>query len=255
MNKYHNLDPNLLYFVYTKRDTTWELNDWMASHAFTFILEGSVDYEIEGKKYTFGKNDLIYTCPGTFRKAKTKQMKVVAFDIDIPGVDDIGLPMSLHISDMTKYLPYFQSISDEWLKKGFEYRFKCKGLLIIILHMLFSEAHEQPRNKLVEDMKSYIVENYARPLSVNEIANFVGISTVYCGAIFNKYEGCTINFYINKIRINQAINYLENANMNITEIAHRTGFNDVYYFSRIFKKIAGVPPTYYRRSASRRNEM
>ena len=248
MDKYQDLNPNLEYFVYTHRDTSWGLNDLLRVHALTFILEGSVDYEIEGKKYTFKKNDVIYSPPNTFRKAKTKYMKVVAFDFSIPGVDHIGLPMGLLIGDMSKYLPYFQSINVEWLKKGLEYHLKCKGYLILILHMLFTEIDERPRNNIVEEIKSYIVENYERNLSVSEIAEVMGVSTVYCGAIFKKFEGCTINFYINQIRINQAVNYMTTTWMNNSEVAYRIGFNDVYYFSRMFKKMKGVSPTDFRKT-------
>jgi YesN/AraC family two-component response regulator len=253
MNKYQNLDPNLGYFVYTVRDIEWELNDLMNSHALLFILDGKVEYEIKGEKYIFGKNDMVYIQPGTFRKAKTKWMKVVAFDMSVPGVDDIGLPLVIHISDMSKYIPYFQSINNEWIKKGFEYRLKCKGYLLLVLHMLFSELDEQPRNNMVEDMKTYIVENYDQPLTVNEIAEVMGINTVYCGALFKKYEKCTINHYINQIRINQAISYMRSTSMNISETGYRVGFNDAYYFSRIFKKFAGVSPSDYRKSFLRRD--
>ena len=256
MNKYQDLNPQLNYFVYSERNINWSLHHLMEGHSFTFVLDGSAEYEIEGKIYQLEKNDLLYVRPDTLRKGKTRHMKVVAIDFTLSGVRDLNLPRVLHIYDITKYIPYFQEINTEWLKQGTEYRLKCKGLLILILHMLFTEMDNQPKNRTVEEIKNYIIKNYLSPISVNEIAEMQGISAVYCGAIFKKYEKCTINHYINQIRIHCAISLMETSTLNISEIAFQTGFNDIYYFSRTFKRIVGVPPSDFRkRSGIKDNEI
>jgi len=248
MSKYQDLNPRLDYFVYCERDITWELNDLMEMHAFVFVLDGAVKYEIKEQFYHVEKNHMVYIKPGTFRKAKTKQMKVVAFDVALPQVDDFGFSLITPIHDMSKYLPYFQEIHSEWLKKEGEYHLKCKGLLILILHRLLAGLDNQPRNRTVEKIKDYIVENYPNQLSVNQIAEVFEMSPVYCGALFKKYEQRSINSYITLIRIHQAIDYLENTNMNLSEIAMRIGFNDGYYLSRTFKKVVGITPSEYKRA-------
>lgn len=56
--------------------------------------------------------------------------------------------------------------------------------------------------------------------------------------------GKTTTEYINEVRLKKSIELLKDGNMNITEIAINCGFNDVNYFSRLFKKRYGVsPPT------------
>jgi len=243
MNRYQNLDPQIDYFVYSERDANWTLDDRMMIHSFVFVLDGGAEYEIAGQIYKAGKNDLIYVRPGTCRKARTERMNFVAIDFYLKDNQELDLPSLLHICDITKYIYYFQELNNEWLKQGLEYQLKCKGLLILILHMLFTEVDERPRNKTVEDIKDYIIKNYLAPVSVEEIAQAMRISTVYCGALFKKYEKCTIKHYINQIRINQAISLIETSNMNISEIAYQTGFNDIYYFSKTFKRMVGLPPS------------
>ena len=55
--------------------------------------------------------------------------------------------------------------------------------------------------------------------------------------------GKTITEYINEVRLKKSIELLKSGNVNITEIAIICGFNDVNYFSRLFKKKYGVSPT------------
>ncbi|WP_243150810.1 helix-turn-helix domain-containing protein [Clostridium caseinilyticum] len=55
--------------------------------------------------------------------------------------------------------------------------------------------------------------------------------------------GKTTTEYINEVRLKRSIKLLKDGNMNITEISINCGFNDVNYFSRLFKKSYGVSPT------------
>ena len=60
--------------------------------------------------------------------------------------------------------------------------------------------------------------------------------------------GCSIIKYRNRVRINEAKFRIAATDMNMSEIADFVGFGNVYYFSRIFKKIEGVAPSDYAES-------
>lgn len=246
MNQYKDLNPEIEYFVYSKRDTNWKLDDLMRIHSFLFILDGEARYEIEGKQYRVGKDNLIYIKPNTYRKATTERMNLVSIDFSLPDYCQLDLPVVLNICDITKYLPLFQELNNEWLKQGEAYQLKCKGLLLQILHLLFNEDGDRPKHRVVDDIKNYIIKNYASAISVNDIADVMGINSVYCGALFKKHEKCTINRYINHIRINHAASLIKTTNLNISEIAYLVGFNDIYYFSKTFKRLKGLSPSVFK---------
>nr|WP_223919452.1 helix-turn-helix transcriptional regulator [Clostridium sporogenes] len=69
------------------------------------------------------------------------------------------------------------------------------------------------------------------------------ISTYYFCRTFKQMTGKTTTEYINEVRLKRSIKLLKDGNMNITEISINCGFNDVNYFSRLFKKSYGVSPT------------
>ena len=64
---------------------------------------------------------------------------------------------------------------------------------------------------------------------------------------FKKETGQSLTDYINKLRIKEALYMMENHNLSITDIAYMTGFNDVNYFTKVFKKYKRMTPSSYRK--------
>ena len=67
--------------------------------------------------------------------------------------------------------------------------------------------------------------------------------------LYHQQSGETIGEALLRIRMDEAKKLLANTNMLISEIALQTGYTDVSYFSRIFKRTAGVSPAEYRKRA------
>lgn len=66
--------------------------------------------------------------------------------------------------------------------------------------------------------------------------------------MFKQATGKTIFNYLNELRIVKAKKLLENGLHSISDVAEMTGFNDAYYFSKVFKKYAGTTPGRYSKS-------
>ena len=96
----------------------------------------------------------------------------------------------------------------------------------------------------------FIRINLGNDLSLDSISSAIHLSPSELSRQFKKETGETITEYINKIRINEAIFILENENVSITDTAFIVGFNDVNYFTKVFKKIKGITPSEYRKSKS-----
>lgn len=86
----------------------------------------------------------------------------------------------------------------------------------------------------------YINLNYTQKLTVEEIANHLGISEGYLHRIFKRVEGSSILAYLNRKRIYAAIDLMENSNLTLKEAAYNVGIDDPAYMSRLFKKITGL---------------
>ncbi len=102
--------------------------------------------------------------------------------------------------------------------------------------------------RLVRQAMAYLHEHYADPISREDLANHLGMSSDYLSACFRVEVGMAPIAYLNRYRVNQAKGLLRGSEKSITEIALAVGFSNSNYFGRVFRRQVGVPPEVYRRS-------
>ena len=93
---------------------------------------------------------------------------------------------------------------------------------------------------------SFIAEHFSEHITLNMIASQCGISEKYFCKIFKAATGKTVITYINEYRVSRAEMLLLNTTYEISKIAELVGFYDPLYFSRVFKRIKGISPSFYR---------
>lgn len=103
-------------------------------------------------------------------------------------------------------------------------------------------------DKTLQAAIKYITDNWNSPISVSDIAKncFVSESTLY--HLFKRELGQTPIAFINSIRINVAIDYLENTNYSVSDISNLVGFNSTNHFRRVFTDLTGTMPLKYRKN-------
>ncbi|MBZ4667539.1 MAG: two-component system, response regulator YesN [Epulopiscium sp.] len=101
---------------------------------------------------------------------------------------------------------------------------------------------------LIQKVKDYIDEHYQEKITLEDMADYVGLSKYYLSYLFKKEEGTNFVSYINKKRIEKAKEYLRDTNNTVSQIYDLVGFSDQQYFSKTFKKIVGMTVTEYRRN-------
>ena len=83
-------------------------------------------------------------------------------------------------------------------------------------------------------------------LSLSHIASALDLNPSYLSGIFKKETGHTITEFISLRRVEQAKNLLRTSSMQIQDVAMYCGITDANYFSKVFRKYAGVSPAEYR---------
>ena len=92
-----------------------------------------------------------------------------------------------------------------------------------------------------------MTDNYSKNTSLRELAEFAHVSQSYLGSIFRSVTGRSPIDYLIEIRINRAKNLLKDG-YSVTDTSRLVGFNDIYYFSRMFKRNEGMSPSEYIRT-------
>lgn len=93
----------------------------------------------------------------------------------------------------------------------------------------------------------YINAEYTAPITLSSLSERFGLSESYIARQFKEKLHTKSSDYINRVRISVACNLMLNSSFSIGEIAEKVGYNNQYYFSRVFRKMYGMTPNDFRR--------
>ena len=80
---------------------------------------------------------------------------------------------------------------------------------------------------------------------LSDIADYLKTSPGYLSSCFSRYMNRTVSDYIAEVKIEHAKELIDSGQFLIYEIADRLGFENAYYFSKVFKKVTGMSPKNY----------
>lgn len=101
--------------------------------------------------------------------------------------------------------------------------------------------------KPIRIVKKYIEDNFMQEISLNQLAEVVDMNASYLSSVFKKETGMTYSDYLTYSRVKHASRLLVETDMNINEIAVKSGYSDARYFSKQFLKQVGLKPSEYRK--------
>jgi AraC-like DNA-binding protein len=100
--------------------------------------------------------------------------------------------------------------------------------------------------RLFEGLKTFLKDNLQRDISVEEMAEFMGLSRSHFTRIFSGEMGMSPRMYLEDLRLKTAIGLLFDEHISVKETAIRCGISDVNYFCRLFRKRYGISPGKYK---------
>ncbi|MEQ7051276.1 helix-turn-helix domain-containing protein [Paenibacillus alvei] len=103
--------------------------------------------------------------------------------------------------------------------------------------------------ELMKAVMDYIHEHFAEELRLERLCRQFNISKTYFCYLFKRFTGKTFNDYLIDLRVSKAAHWLVATDKSVTEICFGTGFNDLAYFSRMFKRHTGMSPSKYKKQA------
>lgn len=105
---------------------------------------------------------------------------------------------------------------------------------------------DQTALTVINAVLHYMQENLERRLTLEQIARYAGYSPSHFSLLFRQQTGQSPLAWLNRLKIERACQLLQTTDMRINQICHKIGFDDSYYFSRLFKKQTGLSPKQYR---------
>lgn len=91
----------------------------------------------------------------------------------------------------------------------------------------------------------FMEDHFSENLNSAQIADAAGVSVSHLRSLFKKQYGVSLIRYLNSLRVEQAKQLLGDGLLTLSEVAAACGFQNEYYFSRVFKQFTGIPPGKY----------
>lgn len=114
------------------------------------------------------------------------------------------------------------------------------------------QAHEESYERLeadkIQQIKQYIIEHSNEDISLDALANKVGLSPIYISKMFKEKLGINYIDFLTECRIEKAKKLLADSEKSLKEITFEIGYHEPNYFSKVFKKMCSISPTEYRRT-------
>lgn len=194
--------------------------------------------------------------------------EIILLDVQMPKKDGIEILQDMKRGDIASQVIILSGY-DEFKYAQQAVRYGARDYLlkpvrsVDILRMLMEIADEaegiqrpaeaegdSEKHGFVELAKKYVQEHYFENLTLNLVADRVGITPGYLSTLFTKTMECGFVDYLNQVRIESACVYLRQNYFKVYEIAYKVGFRDEKYFTKVFRKLMGVSPTEYRKHSS-----
>lgn len=175
------------------------------------------------------------------------------------GIDVSLLSFDTQIRD-AQALSLFGQVMDSYDNQDHlqQARLRC-GTLALMIHLC--QKHAQPRTTAITENLGfqsvitaigYIQENLQHKLTVEQVAKHAGFSKYYFLRLFRQVTGYTLVQYINLLRCERARDLLRTGKHTVKETALLCGFDNLSYFSNVFKKNIGCLPSVYKRHSKKK---
>ena len=241
-------------------------------YEFFYLDDGRADFFIDGKHHTLYPGDCVFLEPETEHYVKSVLegekffFYAIVFDSSIFGKSNDPC-RTMFESIRIKPFPLISNSLSDKMKKCINNKkesvFGCDLMMKAILYEIISYILNTKQYEVVSPFQNsgrhnnltvdkaivYIREHFKENFGLDDVLNTTNYSKSHFCRMFKDSTGMSITEYINKFRVEKSCLELIYTDRNITEIATENGFNNIQYFSRVFRQFMGCTPKQYQKKA------
>ena len=247
---------------------------WHDEFEIIYVRSGFLTVSISGESYIGKTGEAFVVSPGNLHLMGSQTgtvdyytflfpLKYISFRTDdmldeklLEPLNSGHLMICPRVKDTAKEL--CEQLVDIYMAKKDESESKITtqvGTKIILLQFILEmwekgfviENDKSGRNTVEKEMISYIQQNFKEKISLKEFGELFHLSEKYISRYFKEHFHITLSQYITHLRLEHAKQLLQDTDTPVTEIAMQSGYQNVSYFIRSFKKTYGVSPLKYKK--------
>ena len=275
-NKPHGTkdDPFSIYHIANAKRSFQIPIHWHDEFEIIYVKSGFLTVSISGENYIGKPGDAFVVSPGNlhFMGSQTGNVDYFTFLFPLKYIsfrtDDIlddklleplnsgHLIISPEIEDTVKeqceQLVEIYGAKKEESQSKITAQIKTKIILLQFILELWKkgfivENDTSGKNTVEKEMVSYIQQNFTGKILLKEFGEQFHLSEKYISRYFKEHFHITISQYVTYLRLEHAKQLLQDTDIPVTEVAMQSGYQNVSYFIRSFKKTYGVSPLKYRK--------
>lgn len=233
----------------------------LISHQILFTKAGAGELLVDGKKYILGKGSLFYIAPQIpheYYPQKQDDWTTCWLVFRGDNLADIMPAMGFHRCIVEKSIVHpeiekkFQRILSV-IKDPIDGDERASLLLydyLLTIRLALQEKEKRGRyhqGSLLDAALIYMEENYARDISLEDLANISVVTKQHFCRLFKARMGMRPLEYLARKRVAVARGLLMNTQMSVAEIGRQVGYDNPTYFGMVYKKYEGISPSEYRK--------
>lgn len=236
-------------------------------HNLIYLAQGRAKWIIEDEDVPLERRDLLIVPPVITHRAVSLTKRVllasIHVEVTLPAgqnvLETIAPPRVQKVKKNSRLERYWQGVINEWAsrQRPEAYLRMRSWARLIVLELLQDNAQRgrlryEPLDPLITQMLDELNQHLDAPLSLRALASRSGYSPQHLNRLFNKALGMTPLQYQAKLRLERAAALLSEGKLTVRGVAERLGFDDPYYFSRLFKQHFGQSPAEHRDATAQR---
>ena len=238
-------------------DTHW--HDFYEIHVIT---EGSMLEHINGQEIEMGPGWIYFLKPydvHEYRSLEPVSLYKIQFLIDILDQDiqkilisnEYRLMMKLSDKELETLTPFLDKIVEEYNSNKSNrltmigYLMNC--LTIEMIRLSQKQAQHISNSDSIVLALEYIHRNYTKNITMQQVADYVGLTPNYFCSKFHKEIGQSFKQYLRGLQLNHAATLLRVSDLSVSNVCEESGINSLAHFLKDFKAFYGITPSQYRK--------
>lgn len=251
--------PEITFFVHRVCTPSWEIIPQLIDFQdLTYVYAGQGQYLVDGVQYDVRPGDLLSIPSHCWREASTNSddpLRLYAFNYRLYNHQlqqvPLDLPILTHLGIHKSLLYSLATMERVWALKEPTYHLMAASVFLEVLNQIMLAVRVEKSSygdARVQQVADYVLAHLSRQIHTQELAELVSLHPVYLNSLVQKHTGVSLRSFINRIRVNVAEDAIAHEKLSVNEAAVRCGFSDIFYFSKMFKKIKGYPPSHVKKN-------